>query len=159
MRLFDLAEQVERVLAEAIDTETGVIDDARLEELNNLEMARDDRALAVAAYALGCEAEADAVEATAKRLMERARVHRAQGKRLRVYISECIPNGTKLRNDQVEIGWRRSQAVEVPDEEKLSDTWFRYTRTVAKDEIKAALKAGETVDGAQLVTRSHLVIR
>lgn len=159
MRLFELSEQVEAAINASVDPETGVIDDAALAQLESLELARDEKALAVASYLLGCEAEADAIEATAKRLMDRARVHRNQGARLRAYIADNIPAGSKISDDRVAISFRKSQAVEVTDESKLDESFWRVRREVAKSEIRDALKAGTEVAGAHLVTRWGLTIK
>lgn len=139
--------------------ENGEISDAGLAALEELELSRDQKALACAAYALGCFAEADAVEMNAKRLADRARMHRNQGVRLTNYIEANLPVGTKLRDDRVSLGWRKSTAVEVTDESLIPEECWRVKREIAKSEISAALKEGREVPGAQLITRNRLSIK
>ena len=122
-------------------------------------MARDAKCLAVAAYAVGQEREADAIAEQAKRLQARAAVHANHARRLRAYIADNLPVGMKLEDERVALSWRKSQAVEITDEAKLDESFWRVRREVAKSDVGEALKAGETVAGAQLVTRWNLVIR
>lgn len=130
-----------------------------MDELAALEEARDTKALAVAAYALGQEAEADAIEATAKRLRERAAVHRRHAARLREYVAANIAPGEKLADDRVALSWRKSQAVRVADESSVPDDYYRYSREIDKAQIHDALKAGTEVPGCEMETRQSLVIK
>lgn len=158
MRLFEISERLEHLLNLSVD-ENGEINEAALEELTALEEARDAKALAVASYIVGQEAEADAIEATAKRLRERAAVHRRHAARLRQYVESCVPAGEKISDDRVSISWRKSQAVRVVDEAAIPDEHWRYTREVDKAAIRDALKAGEAVPGCELEHRTALVIK
>lgn len=159
MRLFEISEKIEALLNASVDPETGEIIEVALDALEELEEARDAKALAVAAYALGQEAEADAIRATAKRLQERAAVHERHAARLRQYIADHIVPGEKLSDARVAISWRKSEAVVIDDEAALPDPFFRYTRTPAKDEIKRTIKSGIGVDGAHLESRMNVVIK
>ena len=159
IRLFDLSEAVEKLLNASLDPDTGEICEEALTELAAMEMSRDEKALAVAAYAMGQRAEADAVKAQADRLAKRAHVHANHSERLKRYIADCLPVGTKVRNDHIEISWRKSVAVEVTDEAKLDESFWHVRREVIKRDISDAIKAGQDVPGAHLVTRMNLVIR
>jgi hypothetical protein len=165
VKLWEYDEQIERLLIESAD-ENGEISDAALEKLTALEGERDQKALHVAAYIVSQNVEADAIEsharaiqAQADRMKERAMRHRRHAEQLAAYLKQHIPAGTKLRDGRVEIGWRRSTAVRITDVDKLDDKFWRVTRAPALQDIKDALKAGESVDGAELEPRNNLVIR
>jgi cell division septum initiation protein DivIVA len=159
MKLFEISQHIEALLNASVDPETGEIVEAALEELEALEEARGAKALAVAAYALGQEAEAEAIRATAKRLTARAAVHEKHAERLRQYIADHIVEGEKLSDDRVSISWRKSDAVVIDDETALPDPFWRYKREPAKDEIKRTIKSGIGVDGAHLETRMNVVLK
>jgi hypothetical protein len=161
MRLFEIDALLETLLNESVNPETGEIAPEALAEIEALEMALNEKALAVAAYIVGQECEAQAVKMQAKRLEERAAKHERHAARLREYLAAHLPPGTKLHDDRVEIGWRKSQAVEVDDVGKLPDELVKVTVTANPDKpaIRAALKAGEPVPGARLVERTHLVVK
>lgn len=157
--LFHLDAEIEAVLGATVDRETGEVSEEGLALLESLERERDSKALAVAGYIVGLECEAEAVKAQAKRLAERAARHARHADRLRAYLEGHIPRGTKLRDATVEIGWRKSTAVEVDDGATLPESLQRVTVTPDKKAIGDALKAGAEVPGCRLVERVNLVIR
>jgi hypothetical protein len=158
VRLFDIAAELESLLNSSVD-ENGEISEESIAALDALEMQRDEKCLAIAAYALGQEAEADAVKAHADKLARRAQIHRNHASRLRAYIAQHLPAGHACSDFRVRLGWRKSTAVRVTDEGKLPEQFWRVTREPALSDIKDALKAGESVDGAELEPRNNLVIR
>lgn len=161
MRLYEISDAIEKVLAERTDHETGEIGDDALAELDALEMERDQKALAVLAYAKGEDAEADGIEAEAKRLLERARIPRKRATRLRDYVEQHVERGKKISDARVAISWRKSTRVEIDPgaEEKLPERFVRVKIEPNKVAIGAALAQGETVDGARLVERLGMVVK
>lgn len=159
VRLFDIAAQIEALLNASVDPDTGEVREEALAELDALETARDEKALAVAAYLLGQEAEADAIDETAKRLRARAQVHRNHAERLRRYLADHLPAGTKLADARVKIGWRKSRAVRVVEPEKLPEPYWRVVREVDKRAVGDALKSGAEVPGCELEDRLNLVVK
>lgn len=157
MRLFEIAEHLERLLNLSVNPETGEVEETALDEIDALEMARDEKALGCAAYALGQDAEADAIMKVAEGLFKRAQIHRNHAKRLRDYIEKYVPAGTKLENENVKISWRKSERVEVLDEDMLPLDAWRVSRTVDKKWLREELKKRE-VAGARLVPRQNLNI-
>lgn len=160
LALWDLDARLEDLLNRSVDHDTGEILPEALAEIEALEGALEAKQLAVAAYILGQRAEADAVRAQAKRLSERAARHDRHADHLAEYLRAHIAEGTKLRDARVEIAWRRSEAVEVDcDPTELPEEYCRIRCEADKAALKAALKAGEQIKGARLVSRANLVVR
>ena len=57
------------------------------------------------------------------------------------------------------LSFRRSEAVVIEDETAIADEWKKVTYTIDKAGIKAALKEGKTVAGAQLTENMNLQIK
>lgn len=161
MRLFEIDEKLDLLLAAAIDRETGEIAPELEDELDALTLARDEKVLSVVAYAKGCLAEAQAIEVEAEKLKARAKVHRNHYERLLAYAERHTPPGTKLSDARSEIGWRKSKAVEVDDGAELPDRFRREKVTIEPDKValKAALERGETFSFARLVERIKMVVK
>ena len=160
MRLYEISDAIERVLLAGTDQETGEIMPEALAELEALEMARDEKALAVAAYLIGERVEADAIEDQAERLQRRAQTHRNRAARLEEYLAAHLEQGCKLSDARVEISWRRSKAVEldcVP--ESLPIAYQRLKIEADKLGLRKTLEAGGEVKGARLVERWKLQVR
>lgn len=160
LSLYAIDAELEALLNASVNRETGEIEAEALEAIEALEMERDAKALAVAAYIIGQRAEGDAVKAQAKHLAERAAKHARHADRLEEYLRGHIPEGHKLRDARVEIGWRKSEAVEIDvDPITLPEEYVRITCAADKAAIKDALKAGTPISGARLVSRMNLVVR
>ena len=100
------------------------------------------------------------VKKQAERLASRAKVLTNQAGRLKQKLTDWLPIGTKLRDDVVQIGWRKSQAVDVIDPDALpAGCWKEQDPKIDVAGIKVLLKEGIGVPGAKLVTRHHVSIR
>ena len=159
MRLFQISQQIEQILAAAVDQETGEIGEAAIAALDELELARDKRCLEIAAYLKGEEAEGEAVKAQAKALLARAKRHESRAERLRDYIEQHMTPGERLRDDRSELSWRKSQAVQIVDEKAIQAEYLSTVVEVDKAGLKGALKAGAEVPGAELVNRMNLQVK
>lgn len=159
MRLFEINDAIEQILAREVDPDTGEISDSALDKLNALNLDLETMALNLAAYAVGERAEADAVKEHAKRLSERAARHDRRADWLEGVIVRNLEPGRKLSDARVTLGWRKSTAVNITDESALPDELFRYSRAVDKAEVKRRLVAGDELKGAELDHRNHLVVK
>ena len=70
-------------------------------------------------------------------------------------LTRLQPTATRFSFPNHELTSRKSQAVEIADEEALDPQWLSFTTTSKPDKaaIKEALKAGTEIPGAQLVSR------
>lgn len=168
MRLYDVAAEIEAVLLAGVDQETGEISDEALRQIEELELERDRKALDLAAWVKGQEAEAEAIRQECERLSRRASVLTRRAERVRELLERVVPVGTKLSDPRAALSWRKSEAVEIRDERKLVEAWEQrelpaevagYKLIVSKLAVKALLRAGQAVPGAELVQRHNLQIK
>jgi len=95
----------------------------------------------------------------AKRLTELARSDASRADALEeslvLVLTRLQPSATRFSFPNHELSSRKSQAVEIDDEEALAPEWLAVTTTSKPDKaaIKEALKAGRHVEGAQLLSR------
>jgi len=70
-------------------------------------------------------------------------------------LTRLQPKSTRFSFPNHELTSRKSQAVEIDDEEGLDPQWLTVTTTTKPDKtaIKAAIKAGQQIPGAQLLSR------
>lgn len=160
--LYELDGMVLTVLEDGLvfDEETGeVLFD--VDNLEALEMERNEKLEAVACYVKGLEAEAAAIKAEEKALKDRREAKEKKAERLRAYVSDSMSffGDTKLETARVALSFRKSEAVIIEDEAIIPDEWLVYKPSVNKAGIKKALKAGLPVQGAQLVERRNLQIK
>ena len=161
MTLYEIAQE----MASLIDPETGEIRD--YEAFDALSMAREEKIDNTAKWIIELEAEAKMVKERVDELTERARAAKKKAERLREFLQEYL-QGEKRKTADYTIGYRRTEAVEITDEHATA-TWLlarghddalTYPEPkISKTAVKELLKAGEMVNGAELVERQTMQIR
>ena len=152
-------------LAEQLETD----DDTRAQALAELEAALlaeegNKQALAAKAYATcwvieHLRGQAAYRQQQAKRLTELSRSDASRADALEdslvLVLTRLQPTATRFSFPNHELSSRKSQAVEIEDEDALDPQWLSFTTTSKADKasIKEALKAGQLIPGAQLLSR------
>ena len=101
----------------------------------------------------------------AKRLVELARGEEARADALEeslvLVLTKLQPAATRFSFPHHELTSRKSQAVEIDDEDALPAEWLALKTISQPDKaaIKEALKAGHPIPGAQLISRRSWRIR
>ena len=101
----------------------------------------------------------------AKRLVELARSEESRAHALEeslvLVLTKLQPTATRFSFPNHELSSRKSQAVEIDDEDALPPEWFALKTTSQPDKaaIKEALKAGHPIPGAHLISRRSWRIR
>ena len=109
-----------------------------IEHLRGQATYRSQQAKRLTALATGDTSRADALEES-----------------LVLVLTRLQPTSTRFSFPNHELTSRKSQAVEIDDEEALAPEWLAVTTTSKPDKaaIKEALKAGQQITGAQLLSR------
>ena len=95
----------------------------------------------------------------AKRLTELSRSDASRADALEdslvLVLTRLQPTATRFSFPNHELTSRKSQAVEIEDEDSLPSEWLAHKTTSQPDKaaIKEAIKAGHLIPGAQLVSR------
>lgn len=163
MKLYQLADEYQQAL--------NVLDDPELPEevvrdtLEALKGGLVQKGQAVAAFALNLAAEIEALKAHEKRVAAKRRSLEGREEWLRTYLKasmeRCGISEIKAIDGTFTAKLGRGRPSVVIDDEKLipDDSEFvRWTRSVDKTAIAAAIKAGQEVPGAHVETRPTLRI-
>jgi len=142
LKLYEIADEIELILSRDVDRDTGEITDETLAKLESLEMARDAKALAVAAYLKGELAEAEAVRVEAYKLQKRAEGHANRAKRLVEYLGQNIPSdAAPIADARSRIAWRTNPPKVVIDDPEAVPAEYRRVIPERSEPDKAALKS------------------
>jgi hypothetical protein len=109
-----------------------------IEQLRGQGAYRQQQAKRLTALATADNSRADALETS-----------------LVLVLTRLQPKATRFSFPNHELTSRKSQAVEIDDEEGLDPQWLTATTTTKPDKaaIKEAIKAGQQIPGAQLLSR------
>lgn len=163
MKLYQLADEYQQALE--------VLDDPELPEevvrdtLEALQGGLVQKGQAVAAFALNLAAEIEALKAHEKRVAAKRKSLEGREEWLRTYLKSnmerCGISEIKAIDGTFTAKLGKGRPSVVIDDEKLipDDSEFvRWTRSVDKTAIAAAIKAGQEVPGAHVETRPSLRI-
>lgn len=159
MTLYELTEAMENFDLD-IDEETGEILNA--DELDQLQVEHDEKLKNCVYYYKNMMAEAAALKAEKQKLAERQKTAENKAEWIKHYIANDL-KGEKFEPEDdvtIKVTYRKSESVECADIYKVPDEYIRYKEPeLDKARIKKALKAGDTVDGCVLVTKSNIQIK
>lgn len=130
MTLYEIDKEIQ-----ALITEDGEIEDA--ERFDALAMERDKKIENVGCWVKNLDATAAAIREEEKALAERRRRLENRAEKLKAYLDHAL-DGQKFDSPRVAISYRKSKAVEIPDE-AVFKAW-------AKDYAPALLKVAYTID-------------
>ena len=150
--------EINQAILDTIDLETGeIVDTAAFDQL---QMERDEKIENIALYIKNLRSESESLKAEAKVFTERQKRAENKADSLTKYLDSVL-NGKKFKSVRAEVSYRKSTALNV-DETKLSAKWMREvpaTHVVDKVEITKAIKAGENIEGAELIERNNISIK
>lgn len=165
MNLYEMNREMENVLLlleQTADQETGEVNSEMLEELNQLQMERDEKLENIGIYIKRLTYEVNALQSEQAVLNERIKQKKKAIDGLKNYVSGALlDNGqTKFETSRVVYSFRRSTKVKV-DESLLPKKYWVKTIEERPDKtgIGELLKKGQKVKGAELVESMNLQIK
>lgn len=160
MRLYEINAALEELLNQQ-DPETGELI-CDMDALEALSIERDEKLEGLALYCKNLTAEAEAIRNEEKTLAERRRSLENKAERAKGFLAEQLA-GEKFSTPKVAVSYCKSEQVEVSMSfftEESNERFLRYKDPEAdKTAIKAAIKAGETIPGAELVSKMNMSIK
>lgn len=149
--------EIDQAIMNCLDNETGEIIDAEL--LDSLQMERTEKIENVACWIKELKAEAEALKAEKLAFAERQKVAENKAESLKNWLAYVL-NGEKFKTTRASITFRATDKVEITDIMQLDESFLRYKEPEAdKTAIKEAIKAGQEVAGATLVSNTSVIIK
>ena len=149
--------EIDRNLTSLVDEETGEILD--FEAFEELQLERETKLENIALWIKNLKADIEMFR-TEKKAFE-DKIERAEKKLegLKNYLSTFL-GGEKFKTVRVSCSFRETESVDVTDISDIPNRYLKYSEpTVDKLAIKAAIKGGKEISGAQLVKKSSLIIK
>jgi hypothetical protein len=158
--LFNIGQEQLAIIAE-VEKNEGEITNEIQERIDLLAENFEEKAVAYGYVIKQVESEETIIDAEIKRLQDLKK----KSAKLSEYLKERISAAMiefdleKIETPTLKLSFRKSEAVEVFDETLLAPLYFNYKPTIDKTAIKTAIKAGEEVAGARIVTNKNLQIK
>ena len=158
LKLYEIPNEIENL----IDPETGEITD--VDKLNELVSKYNNGVEWLALEVKNSLAEAEAYKHEKDAFAQRQKTAENRARNMKNYISYLL-NGEKFKTNKVAISFRRSEAVEVDEENfmlwaKEHNAYLRWKEPeVDKTALKEAFKQGIEVPYARLVENNSIKIK
>ena len=149
--------EINQSIMDCIDMETGEIID--IDQLHGLQMDRIEKIRNIACYIKNLRSDAAAYDEEARVFAARKKSAQGTADNLTAYLYDML-DGEKVKGIDFSIGWRKSESVSITDEAAIpSDYLIAQPPKVDKAGIKAAIKSGQHVAGAELATKNNIQIK
>lgn len=162
MQLYKIVKSIQKVFetptGDVIDGETGEVFNKKY--LDDLRIAKNRKIENIACWIKNLQAEIEAY----KKEEENFRIRRKQAEKrienLKWYLTEWIP-GEKIETPRAKISWRKSEVVNILDENLIPSGYKsqKITEVIDKKEIKRAIKSGMAVAGADIKVNENIQIK
>lgn len=161
MKLYEINAELEALL-EQVNEETGELT-CDLELLESLMIAREEKLEGLALAVKNYDSDAAQLREEEKKLAERRKRLEANSARAKEFLRQML-NGETMKTARVVVSYRKSESVEIGSEfmewAVQHDAYLTHKDPEPdKVMIKTALKAGETIPGATLVSKSNMQIK
>jgi hypothetical protein len=155
MKLYEIMQELELALT---PDENGEITQEQLDAFEQLELAKNEKIENIACWIKNLRADADAIWAEVKVLVERRKVKENQANYLQSLLSNFL-KGEQFESARCRIGYRKSEQIEITNEKLLPKEFWVVKKDVSKTLIRDAILAGQKVKGASLVEKQNIQIK
>ena len=151
--------EIDKRIIDLIDDETGEIIDSNLNTFDELMMERNNKIENVALWIKNLRADAEAYKAEAQAFVDRKKAAERKIESL-TRLLEITLRGRKFKTERVQIGYRKSDSVQIDKNAKLPDEYLRIREPEPdKAALKKALKDGVEIEGAWLEEKLNMQVK
>ena len=149
--------EIDSAILDCIDMETGEILD--VEKLEALQLEKETKIENIALWYLNLNAEAAAYKAEKDKFAERQRKAEAAAENKKKWL-DSILQGEKFKTTRCEVRYSKSSKVIIDDITAIDSKYYKAVQPEAdKTKIKAAIKAGEIIDGCHIEENNNISIK
>lgn len=149
--------QIDQEILSLVDPETGEILD--YEAFAELQMEREQKIENIVLWHKNLVAEATALKAEKDAFAEREKAAKNKAESLKKYL-DTILQGQPLKTTKFNVTYRKSDRAIIDDITKIPEKYISYgDPTADKNAIKAAIKAGEKIEGAHVEEVNSMSIK
>ena len=162
MNIWEISEKYAAALENMeIDEETGEVMNAAMYEIAESEF--EEKAENYALYIKNLRSTTEGIKAERQKLAERQKAIENKTAILEDRLEWAMRSvsRTKFETARVALSFRKSEVISITDEGIIPASYMREKVTTEPDKtaIRAAIKNGETVDGAAMVEKYNLQIK
>lgn len=178
MTLYEINDQLAILEEYSVDPDTGELldEDQFNAKFDEIQMALNDKIESSICFVKNLNAEVEAFKAEEKNLAQRRKVKENLAERIKNRIDTYIKaqytdeegnvdtvglNKYKMETPKMKLSYRKSESVNITDIDSVPKEYIKTKTEVLADKtnIKKAIKAGQYIDGAELVTNINMQVK
>lgn len=107
------------------------------------------------------ESDIAGIKAEEKRLADRRKSMESNIARIKENVADTLltVEGNRVKTEKFTFSFRKSTSVQIENDAAIPQQFIKVEKTISRAELAKALKAGEQIEGAQLVENQSLSIR
>lgn len=107
------------------------------------------------------ESDIAGIKSEEKRLADRRKAMESNLARIKENMADALltVEGNRVKTEKFTFSFRKSTSVQIENDAAIPPQFIKVERTISRSELAKALKAGEQIEGAQLVENQSLSIR
>lgn len=149
--------EIDREISKLIDEDSGEVLD--FEKLESLQMEKTKKIEHLALKYKELMAEANALESEKKSFAERESKTKNKAESVKSFLAYVL-NGNKFKTNLVEIGFRKSEKVNIISQNLIPEKFLKFQDPVVdKAAIKQELKLGKEIPGCELQESKNIQIK
>ena len=131
-----------------------------IDELDELNLAREQKIEGISLWVKNLEAEKEAVKHEKDNFADREKRLGKKIDSLKGYLTYAL-DGQKFSTPKVAVSFRKSESVHITDEYLIPDEYKLFTVVKKPDKkvLKDALKKGKDIMGCELVEKQNISIK
>lgn len=159
MNLYDINADIEFVYSQV--DEDGMLTDEAMEQLQNLAINESEMVEGVACKIKNLNAKAKALKEEERSLADRRKAAESAVEKSKAYLLNILllKGMKKYETPRAVVSYRNSEAVSIDDDTLIPEDFKTYEPKISKTQIKEAIKAGQEVPGAKIVSNQSLQIK
>lgn len=161
MNIYEINLQIAAVMDEAINKETGEVNENLMLELSRLKLDKQTKSLHIARKIKNLTAEIKALEEEEKSLYKRRKTKQDLMQHLKEYLNNTIA-GEKYEDASSMIYWIRSTTTKINDASNIPKELCRHIPEEwipVKTAIKEYLMQGNKIPGVELTEKQNVQIK
>lgn len=107
------------------------------------------------------ESDIAGIKSEEKRLADRRKAMESNLARIKENMADTLltVEGNRVKTEKFTFSFRKSTSVQIENDAAIPPQFIKVEKTISRAELTKALKAGEQIEGAQLVENQSLSIR
>lgn len=107
------------------------------------------------------ESDIVGIKSEEKRLADRRKAMESNLARIKENMADALltVEGNRVKTEKFTFSFRKSTSVQIENDAAIPPQFIKVEKTISRSELAKALKAGEQIEGAQLVENQSLSIR